>query len=252
MIQEVAFATEMLVQCGPDVLKWGELVAAFSGSSQMSTLLYPSDKGKASMVHPVYYTRIMNAARSRILQDKRFKLLEALRSFRAFDATRPVDKIFGIIGLLARPEAVDTDYAKPVHEVYRDVALSIINESHSLDKLLNALQNIHGPKVPHLPSWITDWSDVENVMEKDLMLLPVEEPFWASRGICVGGTVDDDGALQVSVQFLGRIVELADRKPTFQDIQERNWPAGRFYPRRKAYLALREVVDAFQSWKDVA
>ena len=90
-----------------------------------------------------------------------------LETSRTFNATDPCDKVYALLG---HPDArkadgelmVEPDYQKSALEVFKETALSIIEQSSKLDILSSAgwtsiLSEID-EKVERWPSWIPDWS----------------------------------------------------------------------------------------------
>lgn len=147
------------------------------------------------------------------------------------------------------PDQVNVDYRKPPREVFRDVALSIIRESQSLNIFVDTLQHAQGPNIPGLNTWVPDWSVV---VETDLEGFAAEEPYQASRGSRAEVNVWDDGSLEVDAQFFAEIEELGIRKPTLAEGRDRYWPDGRYYPRRQGYNVLIDFVNIIESWKGIA
>ena len=84
-------------------------------------------------------------------------ILEVLHSYRHFRATKPQDKIYGLLGLCdlrdKRRDAIPTpDYEKPYQDVYREWTIHFIEESDNLD-VLYACVKTRDPRDPLIPSW---------------------------------------------------------------------------------------------------
>jgi hypothetical protein len=108
-----------------------------------------------------------------------YPLLSLLCLLRDNQATKPVDKVYALLGLPTRssspsttttstststsernaslgydPDLLIIDYSAPVQEVYISLAQSIILATHKLD-IIRACQE---SAMPGLPSWVPDWS----------------------------------------------------------------------------------------------
>jgi hypothetical protein len=74
-------------------------------------------------------------------------------------STKPDDKVYSLYGILDSlqfSELLKVDYSRPVHETYTEMAIAVINSEKSLDILYHACV----PQlIPHLPSWVPDWSN---------------------------------------------------------------------------------------------
>jgi hypothetical protein len=249
IIQEVAFAPIAMVQCGTDLVEWGQLLEAVSNISQLGSMVNPSTSEGSTQLHPSFYPLILDSTRNRVKEGKLFSIREALRSFQPFDATHSVDKIYGLIGLLEEPELIKVDYGKAVKDVFQDTALTIINHSRCLDIFLDCLQSTSDPKTPDLPSWVPDWSSSDDSM--DNRTVSAKEIFSASQGTEIIEAVSKSGVLRISGHIIGVVAEVGREIPTIADIRERYWPSGRLLPHRRAFAIPVEITEIFQDWKEV-
>lgn len=84
-----------------------------------------------------------------------------LSSFSTLEATKPVDKIYALLGL-ANPdlaEKIEVNYMKPYTRIYTDVAATLL-ESNSTEETIHLLPHagIGNAEVSSdLPSWVPDW-----------------------------------------------------------------------------------------------
>ena len=92
-----------------------------------------------------------------------YRTLDLLETFRDRDATDPRDKVYGLLGLSDLQEIpedfdykpkIKVDYTKSVKEVYRDLAMALINDQKSLQVLHSAILN---SEEPNWPTWLPDW-----------------------------------------------------------------------------------------------
>ncbi|KAF2461213.1 hypothetical protein BDY21DRAFT_334665 [Lineolata rhizophorae] len=106
-------------------------------------------------------------------------LLEYLRSTRHYRATDPRDRVYALLGVV-HPEdaaAMRPDYSIDPKELYKRVALYLIEDRKSLDVLgyVGFRGTLHG-----LPSWIPDWSAV--VPEEYMALADVSHgAYWLDQ-----------------------------------------------------------------------
>jgi hypothetical protein len=74
-------------------------------------------------------------------------------------STKPDDKVYGLYSILDSlqfSKLPKVDYNRPVHETYTEMAIAVINSEKSLDILYHTCV----PQlIPHLPSWVPDWSN---------------------------------------------------------------------------------------------
>ncbi|KAK4960122.1 hypothetical protein LTR10_003013 [Elasticomyces elasticus] len=90
------------------------------------------------------------------------RFYDLLRLTKTMDSTDPRDKVFALHGMLvpdraaALDDSLPPDYAKPMGQVYMDVAKHFILRQHSL----KLLEMVHDSPRHHteLPSWIPDWT----------------------------------------------------------------------------------------------
>ncbi|KAJ9621331.1 hypothetical protein H2203_007383 [Taxawa tesnikishii (nom. ined.)] len=252
IVQEVALAPSVIIQCGRHIAEWNKLIKAASvPGNDIGTMFNPAEAGSKHL-HPSFYPMILDSTRNRVRERRWFPLREALRAFQPFDATKPVDKIFGIMGLIDDPDLIRVDYDRTVQQVYHETALRIINQSQSLELLLDCLQTTTRPNTPGLPSWVPDWSATDQPLDKPMLAVLAEERFAASQATSTGqAVVEEDGSLKLSGHVIGRITELGRHFPTISDMRERYWPFGKRLPNKRFYNVIFDLVDIFLDWKDV-
>jgi hypothetical protein len=173
MVQEVALARKVIVQCGHDSISWENLDIALS---LLSDRLYrgQADHAKSQQIRGMGR---FAAARYEIQQRIHVSPEQAYEMTRPYQSTDPKDKFYSILGLLSESDrsAVKPDYSLPAQEVFTGVARTFIERSGSL-YLLSLARPVH-PRVPlagkeesgpdatsvpdrswHGPSWVVDWS----------------------------------------------------------------------------------------------
>jgi hypothetical protein len=252
IVQEVALAPIAFIQCGQDVLEWDQLFKAALLVNQLGSMVNPRSSGGMKHLHPAFFPLILDSARTRVKNGELFDLHEALRSFQPFSATMAVDKVYGIMGLLRDPSLVEVDYTLSPKTVYQRIAFAAINHTRTVDIFLDCLQSINGPSIPGLPSWVPDWSATDQPLDNPLSTVFAKEEFQPS-GVEARQPICHDDSLLVSGCFIGQIAELGIPIPSVQDIREKYWPAHRRLPlpHRRAFEGIGDIVNVFQSWKDV-
>jgi hypothetical protein len=86
----------------------------------------------------------------------RKKVVNLLNRTRSRQATKQVDRVFALYGVLQKLGAPlqKPDYGKPIGEVYCEFTRAMINWDKSIDILTEAST----PALPGTPSWVPDWS----------------------------------------------------------------------------------------------
>ena len=83
----------------------------------------------------------------------RWRIAYLVVALRAFEATDPLDKAYGILGLI-NCTAIQVNYHKTGAEVYTDLFERSIAESGSLDIICMKRDSA---QIDPLPSWVPDW-----------------------------------------------------------------------------------------------
>lgn len=91
VVQELAYAPKAVIMCGHDEIDWHQLSQA--ASSLKWDRIYVESFQQPEGIHHTFYPLIMEKARERVVTGKKYTILEALRIFRPFDATLPIDKV---------------------------------------------------------------------------------------------------------------------------------------------------------------
>lgn len=104
-------------------------------------------------------------------------LKNLLRACWPYGATGPRDKVYAILSLIVDGKLEDLlpDYSVPVEELYRILAVYVINDDKNLD-FLNFCAPDHDI---HTPSWVPDWSVVKPYREI------IRPKLWMLPSICV-------------------------------------------------------------------
>lgn len=252
IVQEVSLAPIALIQCGRDIVDWDQLAAVVALIPQLGSMINPKSDGEYKHLHPAFYPRILDSARKRIKEGQLFDLHEALRSFQPFEATMPVDKVFGMLSLLKDPSIVEVDYTLSPSKVYCKVALDILKRSLNLNLFLDCLQNINRYPTPDLPSWVPDWSATDQPLDNPVSTVTAKEIFQASRGTKLDEPIlHANGVLSLQGHIIGEIADLGDPIPSVPELRKKYWPEGHWVPHRRAFELSLEAIGVFNSWKAV-
>jgi hypothetical protein len=179
-IQEVILARDV-------VMLWGELELSWEDVGQMAKWLSEIQPVRAlEFDDNAFYANIdyENANRMYQLRQKRRDLLDSLDDCRAFQATDPRDKVYGILALVEPAEeakAVCVNYAKDTGEVYAEAAVAVIQLYSDLTVLAYV---DHGSEY-HSDGSFTSWSPRWHV-NGGLRRFPAEgSPLSACRNMMV-------------------------------------------------------------------
>ncbi|KAL9091069.1 MAG: hypothetical protein Q9165_004996 [Trypethelium subeluteriae] len=251
IIQEVALAPKVLIQCGDSIIMWHQLMEYISLVHYRRLQFNPFDSPDAKHFHPAFYPITMDLAREKLQDKSGFSLREALRSFQPFKATEILDKIYSVEGLLQEPSLVDPDYTESAETVYQNAAVSIIRREKRVDLFLDCFQRTTASRVPDLPSWVPDWSSIDQIVDNPGSFVTQEEVFCASQETCVDRLeLLEDRELVVSGMIIGSIAELGRQVPTAQDLRHRYWPG--ILTTKRPFDIATEAMKIFQSWRNVA
>ncbi|EON67477.1 hypothetical protein W97_06731 [Coniosporium apollinis CBS 100218] len=249
IVQEVAVAPSVSVICGNQSLEWDQFVAAI----ELKGMLMGENFQEVMPVALSYHLQLISASREQIRKGDFLSLRDALRRFQPFEATKPVDKIFGLRALLAHPESVVVDYDTPVRRVYQNAAATIIKDSRNLDLLLDCHPITTGPRLPGLPSWVPDWSASDEIRSHALNTVFAQDPFSASLGMATHARFSSGNCcLQVDGLIVDTITLLGRRLSMSEDPTSKYWPKGRWIPKISAYEVILHGLDVIRDWKTVA
>ncbi|KAF1970680.1 HET-domain-containing protein [Bimuria novae-zelandiae CBS 107.79] len=151
-VQEIAFSLECKILCGNSAMSADELMR-FLTLVKDYTLV--NDNLHRAHVHRQMW-RYIRHVRSHVAPQLTNSTAMLLRT-QPLEATDPRDKIFAFHGLLKELGAAipDPDYSRPIQEVYRQAAATVILHDHRL----HILASITGERqLQGLPSWVPDWS----------------------------------------------------------------------------------------------
>jgi hypothetical protein len=173
-------------------------------------------------------------------------ILTVLYSTQEANCTDPRDKLFAILGVVDDIQDVDIDYAKPVHEVYRQWAVRRIMRLRCLD-VLEACAN--SAKNNDLPSWVPDlrrlWGQDKQLWAQNVFN---GRPQWFSKLVMenktllgwplFGDSVFDTTGLNVWGTRLGLISNLSAIADVIHNLTHTSDVAGR----------LLDIILGWEQW----
>ncbi|MCJ1390797.1 hypothetical protein MMC18_003658 [Xylographa bjoerkii] len=156
VVQEVALARRIEVLCGGQWLGWDDLVGLVSELVRTGSSVLCRANGQASRSRPNAFRVLLDLAFTRTMhRDGGCPTDYVLRMVRLKEVTKPIDKVYGLLGLLddGLKGAIRIDYSKYEDEywmVYLDVAKYMASGDRSF-WLLSMSSSTERPE--KLPSW---------------------------------------------------------------------------------------------------
>ncbi|RYP17456.1 hypothetical protein DL765_004502 [Monosporascus sp. GIB2] len=159
IIQEVAFAREVVFHCGSSTLLWDTLHDLWRQKSCIRSY---------RLLKTMQTLQILDRVRARIRDPHRalgfesidHSLLCLITRFWRWNSTDPRDKVYALLGL-ARGLAsglVYPRYGNSLPDVFCEVAAAIIEEDQNLDVLCQVHRLENESIDPEWPSWVPNWS----------------------------------------------------------------------------------------------
>jgi len=140
--QEITLASTAVIRAGHDEVAWGAFVSAAVFLDSLVRLRGHSDAVLARDLFNIYELGCLKEYRGPV---------EVLHACRACECTEQIDRVYGVLGLLAihRPLAIRPDYTKPAKKAYQDLVLEAYNRDKTLDMLALC-------EAAETPSWVPD------------------------------------------------------------------------------------------------
>lgn len=163
IIQEVTFARDITVLCGPYKLRWDDLVTVsqFVATSAWSNyfkdgILVKTTASESMRTHSI--PAKLAATKRTWSSSSSDGLLYALIRCRSSSCQDPRDKVYSQLKL--GNADIFPSYKRSVADVYFTAARYILEHSDHL-LLLTCVEGTEFQTVPGLPSWVPDWSVTE-------------------------------------------------------------------------------------------
>ena len=155
IVQEVSLGTIVNVYCGPYSTDWHSLALAARCTGSIEVEPNPEAHAVINM--------IQNFRRDRRLGHNQ-PLPQLLSQVFFLLCSNPLDKIYGILGLVREDQSKDikADYELSVQNLFIKTATTCILR----DQTLAVLSDVRGPKhISHIPSWVPDWTSTPCVQQ---------------------------------------------------------------------------------------
>ncbi|KAN0089924.1 Heterokaryon incompatibility protein (HET) domain containing protein [Hyaloscypha variabilis] len=147
IIQELCLARAAVVICGDSSAWWEYITFALVHLSNIDRL-----------TGGVMKCRSLASIRLRLLSTHIYPdMSEILSTFRSFQATCPVDKVYSLLGIVGETR-IAPDYRLSPESCYLKTARTIISGSDTLDVLDFVVPPATFKKQRRMPSWVPDWS----------------------------------------------------------------------------------------------
>ena len=147
---------------------------------------------------------------------------------------------------------IEVDYTLSPWDVYQKVALDLLQSSRNLDLFLDCLQSVKGPQIAGLPSWVPDWSAIDQPLDNPILTVTAKETFEASSGTQLPIPIQhNQGTITLQAHFIGEVSDLGGPIPSVVRLREQYWPEGHWVPHRRAFELVSMATAIFDSWKAV-
>ena len=164
VVQEVALARKIEILCGRQWLSWESLVNLISAISRTGLSPLCQDPSRKFSNRPNGIGVLLDLAFTRTMhQDSRCPIDYLLRMVRLKEVTKPIDKVYGLLGLIDEDmrnviKVNYTEYEPRYWEVYLEMAKCIIAHDDQSFWLISMAPSKERPK--GLPSWCPNLNSI--------------------------------------------------------------------------------------------
>ena len=241
VLQEVAVARKVIVQCGPAIIDWrGLTIASFvlhraTALIRFGALLANVDLSNVLQIS-VLRSMIQQQRDGKVSKEmeKELRMVSLVKRYRTWNATNPRDKIYALLGLAPSGDIdIKLDYNRSVEETYQAFATAVLINSHNLD-LWTGVKS-RSELSSKLPYWAPDWSDTTPQLD---LLFNAGIMGYLGKESCTGRSFAASGkgrttpiAISSNGKFLadglrmGQIIELGDAIDSSKQSLECRWIA---------------------------
>lgn len=269
VLQEIAVAPKVIVQCGNSTIKWQ--------TSAISTIVLhrvsqaqrvPAGSHLSSKLPPPQNQTLLDTVRLRSsvqrnmtrLDKEDLTLTALVRRFRRRKTNDARDKIYALLGVSTADYSrydFQPDYRRSFEDTYQMFTRMSIEQSQALHILGNPARSPHCV----MPSWVTDWRDTS--LQSEIMLDPksprdFDRKFSASKPFAASGdsyTVSpftvSPKTLFVSGQCIDRIEDLSEEYPIM--LEDDTQPTDSTQVEHLAILrAQAQKAHVLMQWEEMA
>jgi Heterokaryon incompatibility protein (HET) len=204
VLQELAFAKDITIACGPDSISWTTLQTNCT-IFKASEYFIDSKFGGTHIGHHIFDLRKAGPnTMERFGHADNHELLTLgtlLAKHRHQFATDPRDKVYSLLGMASEvtpQNSLAVDYRLATHEIYRSTALFLLQTESTLSFLgENKPALSPNPSKPQLPTWVPDWTNANNTMSP---AVATNGAFSASGILTAAETIINDTHNTISVR----------------------------------------------------
>ena len=158
IIQELAAASDIIVLCGTHKLSWEVFSdVAITPKAGVSEIEIEDLSRRLQSLHQFRTDKLSGTA---------INFLDALYRSRSALSTNPRDKLYALLGLAYDSEIFipEPNYGLSVEQIFIDFAKMLVRKGLPLDFIY--LRSSHRRVPNSLPSWVVDWSELDDVLAK--------------------------------------------------------------------------------------
>jgi hypothetical protein len=229
VVQEACLPSKMILCNGSNTLNWNDLLATNTIilKYMISFKSFLGGKYNPNFVPVVQLAATQQEfalARSGRIADAKLRDLYAMvHLHRRKACSNPVDKIYGLLGLIKADELIEVvvDYGRSIEEVYQAFTLAYLQKNNIIilhDAGIGYTDPLHDHRSGKLPTWATDWrSEVPNIFGDNdvfnagtnfspgLQIDQITLPLIGVTGVQIGVVVDETSTLTLESESLEEI-----------------------------------------------
>jgi hypothetical protein len=210
VIQEIALARRAELLCGMHRLDWDDFVNLVCGISRTGLASICRGPRSTGMTRPDGFAVLMDLSWTKtMVQNKDLSLNYLLRMVRLKEVTKPVDKVYGLLGIIGEDmrSAIKVNYAENDRQYWRayvELAEQIVAADDLNFWLLCMASSRERPE--RLPTWCPNFNS----------LTPEYLDFWDQKWRAgLGDKAAEDGGMRLikessSLQILGFQIDVVD------------------------------------------
>lgn len=164
VIQEVALGRRPVFVLGDRAVSWNSMASValtFYKENLLMMLAYEFSRPVLQLADPhgVKLLMQMNTARATCQSKERTDFQDLLLHYHHFDATKPQDHIYALLGLAspATRKLLLPDYTLDLGDVYQETAVKLLQQGNSI-ALLHRAGIGYPRRLRGLPSWVPEWN----------------------------------------------------------------------------------------------